>query len=141
MQENNTIDVLNRLYKMHCRSLPAYLSFARPYVLRGDERAKDTLAHIADDQKSMVDRIGAFILANKGQIESGEFPIHYTAYNDLSFDFLINKMIENQKLDSAAIQECVDRLGQFPAAKALAEECLGAAKGHLDSLVELTMPS
>lgn len=141
MDDNNTIHVLNRLYKTHCRSLPTYLSFARPWALRGDERAKDTLAHIVDDQKSLVDRIGAFILENKGQIDSGEFPIQYTAYNDLSFDYLVKKMIASQKLDTAAIGECVDRLARLPAAKALAEECLGAAKGHLDTLVELTMPS
>jgi hypothetical protein len=38
----------------------------------------------------------------------------------------------------AAIEQLVERLQTAPAAKAIAEEALGMAKGHLDTLRELT---
>ncbi|HRX80376.1 MAG TPA: hypothetical protein P5307_14995, partial [Pirellulaceae bacterium] len=62
---------------------------------------------------------------------------YYTGYHDLSFDFLLNEIIKEQKEDIATIESVVSKLSLVPLAKALAEETLGAAKGHLESLVEL----
>ena len=42
-----------------------------------------------------------------------------------------------QKQDIAAIQQCVADLAGDPAGRALAEEVLGNARGHLESLEEL----
>ena len=46
-------------------------------------------------------------------------------------------MVDYQKGTVTAIQQCYDALGDDPVAQALADECLGAAKGHLESLQEL----
>ena len=50
---------------------------------------------------------------------------------------MIGELIEAQTRDVASIQRCVDALARDRAGKALAEEVLGNAKGHLESLEEL----
>jgi len=77
------------------------------------------------------------VIAQHGIVDNGEFPIYYTGYHDLSFDFLLNEIIKEQKEDLVQIEKVVEQLSLVPLARALAEETLGAAKGHLESLNEL----
>lgn len=141
MSEATTNHLLNRLIAMHNRSLPAYLTYAAPAWHRGDDAAKETLRSIAADQRDTSERLAAMVTAHHGVVDNGEFPIYYTGYHDLSFDFLLNEIIKEQKEDIVAIEAVVAQLSMAPLAKALAEETLGAAKGHLQSLEELKQAS
>ncbi len=138
MASAETINALNRLYAIYYRSLPMYLGYAKPYSLRGDEQSRETLNHIVADQKAMVERIGEMLLEMNAQTYEGEFPMEFTGYHDLSYEYLVRRMIDRQKIDIALIQQCADRLNTAPLAKALADEALGMAKGHLENLEELT---
>ncbi|MCA9119337.1 MAG: hypothetical protein H6822_06135 [Planctomycetaceae bacterium] len=137
MSEATTNRLLNRLVAIHNRSLPVYLTYAAPAWHGGQESAKETMRLIAADQRETADRLAAMITAGGGVVDNGEFPIYYTGYHDLSFDFLLNEIIKEQKEDITTIEAVVARLTLVPMAKALAEETLGAAKGHLESLNEL----
>jgi hypothetical protein len=141
MTAETTIATLNRLLAIHNRSLAQYLHYASPTWHRGDERARATLDVIASDQQSVADRFGEMIIELGGTVFPGSFPMHYTGYHDLSFDFLLTKLIEYQRRAIATIQQCIPKLAQNPMAKAFAEEALGAAKGHLESLLELSQPT
>lgn len=136
MSSTNTNDVLNRLYAIHNRSLPKYLSYARPWSIANDDAWK-TIELIVADQKGMIERIGELIIENQGNVAIGEYPIWFTGLNDLSLDYLITRMIDQQRQDIAGIEACVEQLNLAPMAQSLAKEALGAAKGHLDSLLEL----
>ena len=57
----HTICALNRLLAIHCQSLPVYLSFTSPWMNRRDELAQMVLAHMVEDQQSIIERIGALI--------------------------------------------------------------------------------
>jgi len=138
MDNAKTNEALNRLYAIHNRSLPKYISYARPWPAPGDEEAWKTIELIVADQKRMIERIGEMLDARNCNVAVGEYPIWYTGLNDLSLDYLIGRMIEKQEQDIGAIQQCVDQLNLDPMAQTLAKEALGAAKGHLDSLVELS---
>jgi hypothetical protein len=137
MTADSTISALNRLLVIHNRSLAQYLSYASPTWHLGDDEARATLRVVAADQHAFVDRLGELILQTGGTVEYGSFPLSYTGYHDLSSDFLLNKLVENQKQNVSAIEQCIPRLSRNPLAKALGEESLGAAKGHLESLQEL----
>jgi hypothetical protein len=138
MTAADTNTVLNRLLVLHHRSLPMYLGYAHPFTIRGDEQAKSVLLHIVESQKEMVDRIGSLLIERDWDIAHGEFPMYFTGLHDLSYDYLTKRMIADQRRDIAAIELCVEKLDGDPLGKALAEEALGAAKAHLDSLEELT---
>lgn len=141
MTEVDTIDVLNRLAVLHHRSLAMYLHYAQPAWKRGDEKAKKILALIAADEQATVDRLSVMISEADRNARHGAFPMQYTGYHDLSFDFLLGKLIENQRDKILQIQEAVEQLSLAPMARRAAEEALGAANGHLQSLLELQQPN
>ena len=132
------MDVLNRLLAIHYRSFPMYVSNARPWTHGGDEKIVETLRHIVVDQQAMAQRISAQIIEQGAAIHGGRFPMDYTDSHDLSIDFLIRRAVAYQRQDIAAIDQCAQELRLATHAKSLADEALGMAKGHLESLEELT---
>lgn len=132
MPKLDRVATLNRLLQIHYRSLPMYLSSARPWVPHGHEKAAAALDLIVADQTRMVENISNELLNVGGDIDLGEFPMTYTDLHDLSVDYVLGELVEAQRRDVAAIEECVAELGGDP----LAQEALGAAKGHLESLEE-----
>lgn len=123
---------LNRLLQIHYRSLPMYLASAKPWVPRGHEKAAETLELVVADEKRMIEKITEALLDLGADIELGEFPMVYTDMHDLSVDYVLKELVESQRQDVAAIEDCVADLAGDP----LAQEALGAAKGHLESLEE-----
>jgi hypothetical protein len=138
MNHSKSIDPLNRLYVLHNRSLPIYLRDAAPWTHGGDEAAAQTLSHMIEDHAHTLERLGVMILDRDGALEHGRFPMEFTGWHDLAFDFILARLIERQRRDIRTIETCVRELEHDPQAKAVAEEILGQAKGHLDSLVEAT---
>jgi hypothetical protein len=103
---------------------------------------RETLAYVVTAQTAMAERIGEFLWESGQPVDFGEFPLAYTALHDLSCDYLLRKLLEAQTRMVAEIQECVEALRLAPLAQTLAQEALGEAKGHLDSLRELrTQPA
>ena len=137
MSDANTINLPNRLVAMHNRTLATYLTFAAPAWHGGEEVAKETLRLMADDQRETAARIAAMITESSGVVDNGEYPMYYTGYHDLSSEFLVGEIIKETKKEIAEIEEIADALRLNPLAKAAADEALGAAKGHLESLNEL----
>ncbi len=69
--------------------------------------------------------------------DPGPFPMEFTSVNFLSLDYLIRRAIGYQTADVGALAQCAQQLHLAPAAKAVAEEALGLAKGHLETLQEI----
>lgn len=131
-----TYHVLNRLLTVLYRSLPTYLTYAAPWTHRGDDPALATLENIVADQRQLAARIAQYILDHHGPIETGEYPIEFLDVHDLSLDFLLTKLVEYQKKDVATLEQCVQALQGDRHAAVLAEEALGSARGHLETLQE-----
>lgn len=134
MNQTSSLEILNRLVVLHNRSLPRYLSEARPWTQPRDEAAWETLLQIAADQKAVVDRLGQMILDRGGVVELGEYPLQFTAKHDLSLEFLLRELVADQRRDVAVIEQSVGQLESDAMARAVAQEALGEAKGHLESL-------
>ena len=132
------IAALNRLLAIVGRSFPQYLQYSRPYIPPGRDNVVETLGAIVADQNVLADRITQILVDAEAPIRTGEFPMAFTDMHDLGIDFLVNMAIAYQEQDVASISQSVTELQSAPAAKALAEEALGMAKGHLESLRELT---
>jgi hypothetical protein len=137
MSHPSTYQILNRLLTILYRSLPMYLTYATPRRHQGEEQALKTLKLIAADQEQISQRIGQYIIEHHGPIEIGEYPIEFLDLHDLSLDFLVGRLIDYQKRDISAMEACVALLKHERGAAALAEEALGGARGHLESLEEL----
>jgi hypothetical protein len=133
-----TVQSLNHLLAIHCRSFPQYLRWSRPHIPPGKRDAVETLQHVVQDQDQMARRIGQLI-SDAGYLPStGEFPMEFTDTHDLDLDYVLRLAAGYQREDIADIETLVAQLQTSPAGKAAAEEALGMAKGHLEALTELT---
>lgn len=140
MAAPSTNDILNDILLVHNRSLVRYLHDAVPWLKPNEDRVLVTLQQIATDQEQMVDRLGRFIEENGGHWDMGEYPMVFTAYHDVAFDWLLPVLIDRQQKTVSYLQRCVEQLSTAPMAKAIAEETVGLAKGHLELLEELKYP-
>jgi hypothetical protein len=141
MSATDTNEILNRLLIIHHRSLAMYLGYAPPWHAYGQLEAAKVLGRIEADNRRMVDRIGRMILDLHGTVSYGEFPMLFTAWHDVSFEFLLKVLIDRQTRQVAVIEKYADALRFTPMAHALALEALGEAKAHLDMLLELKRPT
>jgi hypothetical protein len=131
------VDVLGRLFRILNRSLPMYLAGADPWRRPGDEAAANVLADVVADLKLYSGRVAEAILQERGRVDTGDYPMEFTELNMLSLDYLLREMIRRQRDDIAAIERCVADLAGNMQYQVLAEEALGNARGHLESLQEL----
>jgi len=138
MPSPETIDILNRVLTILRRSFPQYVRYARPYVTAADEQAVETFQEISDGQNALGERVNELIVQSGALPDVASFPMEFTDTHDLDFDYLIRAAIGYQQQDIADLKECAESLQLAPAAKSLVEEALGMAKGHLESLEELT---
>ena len=133
-----TIEVLNELLRILCRSLPAYLADAKPWGQSEDQQLRTALDQLVADQQRYARRVTEAIAERGGRPDPGRFPTEFTAKNDLALEFLRREMIRQQEQDVAAIGRCAAELEGAASLHSLAEEILGNAKGHLDILKEMT---
>lgn len=136
----DAIHWLNRLLAIHCKSFPQYLQWSRPHVPTGRGDELEAIRSIAADQDALADRISRMIVDADALPRTGEFPMEFTDMHDLDIDYLIRAAVGYQEQDARTVQGLVERLETAPAARAIAEEALGMAKGHLDTLRELARP-
>jgi hypothetical protein len=129
--------IMNRLLVLHQRSLPMFLTYASPWTAGHDRKAVETLGYLVEDQKRLAGRICDYLLERRWRTDPGEFPLEFTGLHDVSLDYLWPKLIEAQMRDIRVIQDCIAGLQSDPFARALAEEALGSARGHLESLEEV----
>ena len=132
-----TCIALNQLSVAHNRSLPVYLQYARPWMERDRDEVKLVLQQIVDDQEATVDRIGTMIQAVGQDVDPGEFPIQFTSLHDLSIDYLLEQLVKKQRAIISICEQAVDDLAADAMSQAVAQEAIGNAKAHLDSLQEL----
>ena len=141
MSSASTNAVLNRLVAMLNRTVPAYLRDARPWTYPGREHAFDTLQEVGRQQVESADRLSRWIVENHGSPDSGDFPLDFTRYTDLSVDYLIKESLRRQDGIIAKIEANLDELTMVPHAHALVQETLGEAKAHRDMLREVLLPT
>lgn len=133
--------LLNRLAELHHRSLPTYLTYAKPWTPNGKEDDALVIDDIAADHHDLVERVLAVLERDDRAIHLGDFPMEYTSLNDLSFGFILNKLkaYERKLLDT--LEELVDGAEKDGPADHLGNMAIGMAVGHLQNLEETDGPS
>lgn len=137
LNASQTCSSLNRLSVAHSRSLTVYLQYAPPWLEKGHEEVTTVLEQIVRDQEATVDRIGTMIQSAGEDVDPGKFPISFTGLHDLSIEYLVSLMIEGQREIISISEKAVSELAADAMAQAVAQEAVGAAKAHLDSLLEI----
>lgn len=137
MTKPDNYHALNRLLTILYRSLPMYLTYASPWTHGGDERAVQALKQVAENEEQLATRVAQHVIDHYGPVNLGDYPLDFPDTHDLAVDYLVGKVVACQKSDVEKIEQVVAAVKDDPAAAALAEEALGAARGHLETLEEL----
>jgi bacterioferritin (cytochrome b1) len=113
-----------------------YLVSAPPHRQFGEDGAWSQIQQIIEDQQTMIDKIADHVESLDGTPNMGEFPMEFTGMHDLSMEFILQKALSRQKNEAALIEQISADLEAGSQARALAQESLGAAKAHIESLEE-----
>ena len=137
MTNNDLLGILNELFAIEKFSLASYLRYASPWSKPNDEPLRKVIRQIGDEQQHFADRIGWFVVEHRGHVKGGSFPLRFTAFNDLSLDYLARRVMEDQEWIIREVRVCVSKLAGAPIAHSLALEVLDAEQAHLDRLAEM----
>jgi uncharacterized coiled-coil protein SlyX len=141
VNQSKAIDALNRMLALHESSLPMYLAGVSTWVGPNGERVVAALNDIVADQQRVIERTVELLLDAAVPIRHGKYPMEFTDLHDLSVEFLIGRLVEQQREFLAAIKRYADDMSGDAEFAALAEEAIGLAQGHLESLEELQIGS
>lgn len=104
-------DVLVRMIR-HLRQSPLmYLADSGIWTYRGDESLKLTLADVAAEQKSLIDRAETILIAEQFELPLTAFPLAYTGWHDADLGFLLTRVLkdlEQQRMESDRLLEDAD---------------------------------
>jgi hypothetical protein len=128
---------LSRLWIIHEFSLVSYLAYAPPWWTEDDGAAAQLLRDVHQDQQRLADRIGKMIVHYGGRLPSGKFPNRFTTLHDLASHFIWSELVTYQERTVEAIEQLLPQLPAGTVAEAIGQECLGAAKAHLDAMREI----
>lgn len=140
MNSSVVIGALNRLLAVHCQSVAMYLTNTNPWTPRGEHQAQAVFGDLVADRSELIERLARYVDRLGGMPNCGQRH-DYTVLNDLSLDFLLGRVIRDQKETIHTIEQSLTDFDSDVEAKALAQEALGMAKGHLESLEELAQNS
>lgn len=135
MTDSNSL--LNRLFIALHRSLPAYLESAAPLVTRKDDQAAVVLRRIQQDHRESAARLAELLLDREAVLDTGGFPMRYTSIHDLTLEYLLPQIVQDEASLVKTAEEVVAGLSRDPQARALAQEILGAERAHLEQLHEV----
>lgn len=134
MSRPNVIDALNRLLAAQRFSLANYVNEAPAWTHPGNEALSEATRSIVNDHEHYSQRLADAIDDRHGGVNAGTFPMRFMSLNDLSLDYLLAILIENQQRNILVNERCVAKLVEDPQAWSLATEVLGSARAHLDVL-------
>lgn len=137
MNDEQMLNILSQLHGIERFSLANYLRDAHPWTDGNTAPLRQAVLQIADQQQKYADRLGELIVERDGYVEGKSFPLRFTAFNDLSFEYLASHVMEDQERIIREVKACTDELAGDFTAHSLALEILGAEQGHLENLREL----
>jgi len=129
-------EVLNRIAALHHRSLPTYLTYARPWVRSGSESKAGIIEDIAADHHDLVQRILRVLEADDRPVSLGDFPMAYTDLNDLSLDFILRELARYERRLLKTLEEMATWIDRDQSSYLLVNMAIGMAIGHLENLAE-----
>ncbi len=133
MTDSTVLHELTELVRLHRYSLLRYIADADPY---GDPGVLESLRQMGDMQDATAGRLESLILDRDGPLPTGDYPAEFAAYHDLSLDYLLPLVTAHQRALVQRIEDALPHLTRDAEARAVVEEALGEAIGHLETLEE-----
>jgi len=101
------------------------------------EKASRLLQQLAADQQRYADLLAEQIEQLDGVVEGGGFPSRFTSLHDLSFEYLLDQVLQYHRNDVAEAQRLVERLDPACPARSLVEQIAQMLGSYLEQLESL----
>jgi hypothetical protein len=134
MTKQTPIDAITRVMNALRYSLASYLRFACPWVDASKQPIAEAIRHAAEGHRQHVTRIGELLVERHGHVESRTFPRSFTGLNDLSIEYLLPLVIEDEKQIVRIIEASLAALESDAEASDLMAAIIDSEKRHLQML-------
>jgi hypothetical protein len=132
--------VLNKLFAELDSSLARYLSYARPWVRRRYMLLDAVARKMSYEHEIFARRLARLIHDRRGTVQSSVFPMGFTAYNDLSLEFLAPRLLEHQRALVVTAEESASQLSDDPEARRVVNSIGVSLRRYAELLQELLAP-
>jgi hypothetical protein len=95
-KQNTRLETITGVMNALRYSLASYSRFARPWVHVGAKTISESITRVAEVHRQHVIEIGELLVARHRHVESRTFPSRFTGFNDLSIEYLLPWIIEDQ---------------------------------------------
>jgi hypothetical protein len=133
----HTQTLLQDILRRESRSVLMYVAEAYPWTTANHIKARIALEQLIADEREAVVCLGRFLVRQRIPLPYlPSFPAHFTTINFLALDFLLPRLIEEERRSIADLERDRATL-QDPTAQAEVEKLLALKRVHLPRLVEL----
>jgi hypothetical protein len=92
------------------------------------------LSRVVADNQEGVARLTALLDSRRYTIDFGEFPMDFTSLHDVSLDYLVTQLGEDQRREVQLFESSLARLTDDPEGREVVAEILTRSRRHLQSL-------
>ena len=129
--------LLQDILRRESRSVLSYVAEAYPWTTRAEEKALTDLQQLIAAERAAVNCLGQFLVRRRIPLPFlPSYPAHFTTINFLALDFLLPRLIEQERRSIADLERDLAALHD-PAARAEVEKLLALKRRHLPQLEEL----
>lgn len=137
MIDSHTQEVLQDILRRESRSVLTYVAEAYPWTTANEEKALRDLQQLIAAEREAVACLGRFFIRKRIPLPFvPAYPIHFTTINFLALDFLLPRLIEQERRSIADLERDLAAV-KDPMAQAEVEKLLALKRRHLPQLKEL----
>lgn len=130
--------LLQDILRRESRSALIYVAEAYPWTSSTQTKALNALQHLIAEEQEAIVCLGRFLVRQRIPLPYlPSYPSHFTTINFLSLDFILPRLIEDERQSIADLEKAVAAL-KSPSARAVVEKLLDLKRKHLPQLEELT---
>ncbi len=137
MIDLHTQQLLQDILRRESRSILAYVAEAYPWTTSTEEKTWAELQRLIAAEREAVASLGRFLVRRRiPPPYLPPYPAHFTTLNFLALDFLLPRLVEQERRSIADLER--DRAAlKDPAAQAEVDKLLALKRQHLARLEEL----
>lgn len=137
MDESRINADLNQLLITMGRSLLQYMGDAWPWTSANEQEVREKLDELVVRQRKQIARLSQLLERRDWAIDFGTYPTEYTDLHYVALDFLLARLVDNQKAVVAAIETAQRACGEEGPARDLLEQILADQRESLTELERL----
>jgi hypothetical protein len=133
----HTQTLLQDILRRESRSVLMYVAEAYPWTTWTQTKTLAALQQLIADERDAVAQLGRFLVRQRIPLPFlHSFPAHFTTINFLALDFILPRLIEQERRSVADLERDLGAL-KDPAARGEVEKLLTLKRRHLPQLEEL----